>query len=342
MRIATLDLMRFFAAISVVLYHYISRPESTIFPGLAEFTKFGYLGVPIFFMISGYVISLSAENRSAYKFAVSRFVRLYPALWFSVIFTVIVVSFTGDRSFSYTQVLANLTLLNDYMGIGNIDGVYWTLQAEIKFYACVFFLVLTGLFSRYKLWLSIWLASTCAHFFINQPFFMGWFISPGYSPYFIVGVSFYLIQKKGFDSYNVAVLLISATLCACQAFTQAEGYIADWVKNDSLIASIIVLIAIIFFIGVAKNYVSFKGGRFAYVLGALTYPLYLLHNSAGKSIIDSDALSSFKQEQVVIVVILLMLSLSYIVFRFVELPVSKALKLMLTNSNTSLKPKASL
>lgn len=76
MRLIGLDLVRFFAAMSVVLYHYTARHGSTSFETLSVFTKFGYLGVPLFFMISGYVISLSAANRTASEFLISRFIRL--------------------------------------------------------------------------------------------------------------------------------------------------------------------------------------------------------------------------------------------------------------------------
>ena len=40
------------------------------------------------------------------------------------------------------------------------DGVYWTVQAELKFYGCVFFLLLFGWINQYKKWLTIWLLAT--------------------------------------------------------------------------------------------------------------------------------------------------------------------------------------
>lgn len=93
-RLQLLDYSRFIAAIMVVLYHYtfngiengkistISHDESLVF-----FTKYGYLGVELFFMISGYVIFKSATGRTASEFAVGRATRLYPAYWFAVLFT---------------------------------------------------------------------------------------------------------------------------------------------------------------------------------------------------------------------------------------------------------------
>ena len=180
-----------------MLYHYISRSEANAYPLISEVTNFGYLGVPLFFIISGYVIALSANNRTALQFGVSRFVRLYPALWAGVIFTVLILVIFTDKQYSVSQVLANFTLLNEYLRFEDIDGVYWTLKAELKFYACVFLLLAFGIFQKYHIWLSLWLGLAIMHTVFGQPFFMGWFISPAYSSFFIAGVAFFLIQNYG-------------------------------------------------------------------------------------------------------------------------------------------------
>ena len=92
-RLELLDYGRFLAAISVALFHYTFNGISngkiasiTLIPNLVEFTKYGYLGVHLFFMISGYVIFFSARKGAPSKFAVNRAVRLYPAYWFAVLF----------------------------------------------------------------------------------------------------------------------------------------------------------------------------------------------------------------------------------------------------------------
>ncbi|WP_067584001.1 acyltransferase family protein [Endozoicomonas ascidiicola] len=141
MRVVALDIVRFFAALSVVLYHLVSRPESDAFPLLSEVTQYGYLGVSLFFMISGFVIVFSAMNRSAMAFALSRLMRLYPTLWVGVAFTVFVTWMFADSSYSFSHVMSNLTLLQNTLGFDDIDGIYWTLKAELKFYLCIFLLI---------------------------------------------------------------------------------------------------------------------------------------------------------------------------------------------------------
>ena len=82
--IATLDLLRLAAALAVVFFHYFFRgaaAEGALaegYPAVAPFALYGYLGVNLFFLISGFVIAWSAQGRFWQEFAIARFVRLYP------------------------------------------------------------------------------------------------------------------------------------------------------------------------------------------------------------------------------------------------------------------------
>lgn len=86
-RVNELDLLRFFAALAVVFHHYsldgFAAESMTImpYPLLASISKYGYLGVELFFMISGFVILMTASNGDLKKFVISRLIRLYPAFW---------------------------------------------------------------------------------------------------------------------------------------------------------------------------------------------------------------------------------------------------------------------
>lgn len=90
-----LDLFRFAAAGLVMAFHLactswlvpsseaaelVGRPMA--FPGLLPLSSIGWIGVPIFFVISGYVIAYSASRTSASAFFMSRFLRLMPGIMF--------------------------------------------------------------------------------------------------------------------------------------------------------------------------------------------------------------------------------------------------------------------
>lgn len=326
MRIVALDIIRFFAALSVVLYHYISRPASNAYPLISEATKYGYLGVPLFFMISGYVIALSANNRTALQFGASRFVRLYPALWASVIFTVLIMFFFTNKQYSVGQVLANFTLLNEYLGFEDIDGVYWTLKAELKFYTCIGLLLLFGIFHKYHIWLSLWLGLTVMYAVSGQPFFMGWFITPAYSSFFIAGVAFFLIQNIGKNTFNYFVLLSSVVVSSFMAYDHADGFLnhPNVVEKSISVAIVWFFYCLLYFLCTGK--INLRERNIFVTLGALTYPLYLIHNMAGKAIIDQ-YLNIIPEKIMIVVVVVLMIFASLIIHLVIEKPLATPMKI---------------
>ncbi|MEJ2044635.1 MAG: acyltransferase [Reinekea sp.] len=286
MRIAILDPLRFFAALSVVFYHYFARFELEAPTLLQPVAKFGYLGVPLFFIISGFVIALSAENRGALHFAYLRFMRLYPVYWIAILFTTIIATLTGHSHIPVMQLAANGTMLNDYLGFADIDGVYWTLKAELKFYACVFLLLATGLFNKYYLWLTIWTAMSVTHLLFKQPLFMGWFITPHYSPFFISGVLFYLIRKNNGNMLTYILLGVNFITALVRASSQIDGFVIAPDMADKVVAAIVISSFFTFFLLVSLQRISIKTSRIWLTLGGITYPLYLIHNVVGISIIE--------------------------------------------------------
>ncbi|MDO6444977.1 acyltransferase [Colwellia sp. 1_MG-2023] len=328
MRIVALDLVRFIAAMAVVLYHYTAREGFTSFELLAEVTKFGYLGVPLFFMISGYVIALSAKNRTPTEFAISRFVRLYPAFWCGILFTLSIGAIFGSYSPSIEIILANATMLNDYFDIENIDGVYWTLQAELKFYGCLFLLLLTGVFDKHKIWLSIWLALTALFLFTEQPFFLSWFISPDYSPYFIAGVAFYFIHREGGNSFNLSILFGALLLSSIVSFQQTTSFLRAPADQDKFVAVALVWLFFLLFYRLVHGKINLKPRKIYLVMGGMTYPLYLIHGFAGKTIIDYFRYS-YSDIFIVCSTIVFMLFASWLIHVFFERKVATPLKLFL-------------
>ncbi len=84
-------------------------------------------------------MSLERTKRSL-DFVVGRFSRLYPAYWAAVILTFTILSITSSpgKGPSWSKALINLTMLQVFFNVGDLDGVYWTLGVELSFYIIMF------------------------------------------------------------------------------------------------------------------------------------------------------------------------------------------------------------
>ena len=94
-------------------------------------------------MISGFVILMTAWGRPTAQVVASRIGRLYPAYWVAVLTTglLLLVVWPEGKQVTAHQVLVNLTMMQSALGVDHVDGVYWTLWTELRFY------LLLGLFS---------------------------------------------------------------------------------------------------------------------------------------------------------------------------------------------------
>lgn len=286
-RVPILDLLRFVAAVFVLLYHYHYYLLKINGDNTFAVFKFGYLGVNFFFMLSGFVIMASAHNRSAIKFGLLRALRLYPAFVSCLLVTLAVLYFFGNNFPSSIAILLNALIINDYFGIPNIDGVYWTLQAELKFYGCVFLLIFFSVLSHYRIWLSVWLSSAIIFHFYSQPFFLGWLISPAYSFFFIGGVAAYFLFKNSRDTYALGVFLIAMIFSLLKAWDQIAGFCKDYTSNDQIIAVLITSMCFLFFFCLSAINKRFFPEKWISILGGMSYPLYLIHSRAGLELVDS-------------------------------------------------------
>lgn len=335
-RFAELDFIRFFAAFSVLIYHYKSKyveslsDSPALAHGVYSITKFGYLGVDLFFIISGFVIFASAIDRTGVQFAISRITRLYPTLWVCVTITALIVFFLKgpDSNITLTQWLANLTLFNKRLGIGDIDGVYWTLEVEVKFYFCIFILLLLDLVKYYRVWIPIWLAASVSFMFFEQPFFLGWFISPEYSSYFIAGIIFYLARREGYKLFHFVILFSTLAVSSVYAYREISTFARDVTAPERLIAVGIVWCLYFLFFLISKKWFTMPSTGFILGLGGMTYPLYLLHNRAGKEIYDS-LVGTIHPLALVILIAIFMLLASLFIHVYLERGIADRLKFYL-------------
>lgn len=294
-RLELLDYGRFFAVVIVVLFHYtfngiVNGKISSItqIPSVVEFTKYGYLGVEFFFMISGYVIFFSARNATASKFAVSRALRLYPAYWSAILFTSFFALLWGGSMMAVSplQILANFSMLQAHIGIDHVDGVYWTLVYELSFYTAIFFLLFCGLQDRLDSLIICWpllfaIAIVSKH---DQFTYMG-----GFYYYFCAGALFAILKEK-FTWQALFSLLVTYAFCINFSTNNVEKLMDS--KNVEYSATVVgVLITIFFMLFAFQNTrraqsLSLPMSKLA---GALTYPIYLIHAHFGYMFISKFA-----------------------------------------------------
>lgn len=339
-RVYQLDVLRFIAALSVVFYHYTFRGSmsgivsSVRFEELNELFKYGYLGVDLFFLISGFVITLSIKSRSIQDFVLSRISRLYPAYWLGVIFTSVILYALDYSEFSFTisDVLVNLTMFQNYIDVVSVDGVYWSLFIEMKFY--IFIIGAYLIANRIKTisldyWMYSWLIlallfvfapNSRTFTFLNQLLILEW------SSYFIAGMTLYQIYASRITLAYAFTLCITLCLSLYHALARIQYLEAQFSTSFSpwYIASIVVAIYGVLLL-IVYGKLQFLNTSKSITVGLLTYPLYLLHQNIGFSIFNAFGNES-NRYILLCATIVFMLLLSYLISVYFEPRVSSYLK----------------
>ncbi len=341
-RFYEIDLLRFIAAMSVVVYHLTFRGYAAdqysplAFPAIARFSRYGYLGVELFFVISGYVILLSSVGKTLREFFVSRVARLYPAFWVACTLTFIVGRIWGTGAgdthmapmlhASARQFAVNMTMLQDLAGIPAIDGVYWSLTVEIMFYL-LFSLLISYRLMRYIdlfiiVLLGISLLSPAPGTFISTLFF------PEYAPYFAAGMLFYLIQER-FEERRLMryLLLLASYVLALRSALKISGTVSE-VYQVQLSQVVTIGIVSSFFVAfwlIISRRLNLDRWKWLAIPGAITYPLYLLHSNI--SFIAFHRLGTTVNKYVLLVAaVLVMIAAAYLIHLLLEKRISNALK----------------
>lgn len=325
-RFELLDYLRFLAAFAVLAYHWLYRGIETgmmstvSYSAASPFVAYGYLGVDLFFMISGFVIAISAHGRAASDFAVRRGVRLYPAFWAAMLLTAAVTALWGAPEMRVTliQVIANLTMAPNVFDQPLVDGVYWTLLNELIFYGMVFLFLLL----RIGKWLDA--------------FFPAWallmvgvlHLAPGLSSrpllgglfsFFAAGAIISTIHRRGWDWWQAIGLLASFYVAIRYVITDVDRIndMGGPFEQSTLITCIVV--ASFFVVMLAQILPPVRDWRLpqSRLLGALTYPLYLLHAHLAFIFFNHFANEDIKWLMYSLALVLV-LALAYALYQFVE------------------------
>lgn len=330
-RVEALDLLRLVAVVAVIFYHYgFWGPEShgvaqVAIPSLAKGAQYGFLGVPIFFIISGFVIAYSAEGRTASGFAIARISRIYPTFLLCMTLTFLVLMLFGGPHYAATvrEWLANLCIAAPALGQPYMDGVYWSLVIEVAFYAWVAVFIAFGLFPRrMDVIILVWLGLTFANeLTIDAPIFEKVFLADD-SGFFAVGLLIYAFYRGRRDAALYALMVLSVGTSVFQAVHKlgrlslhGGSTFEQWVVVAICLASIALVVLAI---NIRRLPLS---AHLVAGLGGMTYPLYLLHMQIGYTLF---AWAAPAHGAIFVVSMMLGIAgLSWFIWRFVEPPLQR-------------------
>lgn len=290
-RFRELDGLRGIAALSVLIYHF-TGPYNSRFTGdprpVIDFT-FGALGVQLFFLISGFVILMSAKRaKSPSDFVISRAARIYPAYWASLL-VAIAFGFWFNleiSELSVGEVIINFSMVQRWLLVPNAVDVYWTLAVELQFYVMVFILLLI---TRARITdrvvttvCSVWLFASLAVAVWASPFSSGLdpqnVITPvkmilnlsiaEYGPLFCVGMLAYISRRNGKTTPMISLAGVVSVIVA--------GLLKSWL-HGLIIAGIC---AVFIFITQRPN-TRFLTMPALQWLGKISYSLYIVHSVVG-------------------------------------------------------------
>ncbi|MCE9611978.1 MAG: acyltransferase [Chthoniobacter sp.] len=317
-RLQELDVLRGIAAVSVTFFHYAVRYHWMENPNgpPPNVAVFGESAVHLFFMISGFVIFMTlAKTRTALDFVVSRFSRLYPVYWAAVLvtFAVTAVMPLPGRTPGLGQLLANLTMLQRWLNVPDVDGVYWTLAVELSFYAIMLAVFLAGWLRQIERFVIPWLLAELGWAYLKHRYDLPKVVEISlllkFAHLFLAGIVFYRLRFEG--PTRTRYLLLA---CCFAVHCALNGPVAA-------------AFAVIFFaafLALAADRLAWIAIRPLVFCGTISYSLYLVHQNIGFVVMRAmGGLPRFVQIGSAAAVVLLLASVLTI---FVEKPALRAIR----------------
>lgn len=331
-----LDALRLLAALAVVVYHFTAReasvwgPEQDRLVGpVAAWTSYGSLGPELFFVISGFVILMTAWGRTTVAVVASRIGRLYPSYWVAVLLTglLLLVVWPEGKHVTPGQVAVNLTMFQAALGVPHLDGVYWTLWAELRFYLLVGVLVLVGVTRRRVLAVAfLWppVALAAARLGLED---LATLLVADYASLFAAGMALFLVHREGHRLLPWLAVLTNTAL-AVALVTPSRAAVLERVTGIApstvgLAVGVVLCVALVAV--VALTPLARIDRPWVVAAGALTYPLYLVHQYWGLWTIGL-VVDHVPAWAAVAAAVAVSLALAWGIHRLVEAPYAPALR----------------
>lgn len=303
-----IDLIRFLAALSVAIFHL-----SWLIQSINWLMPFGWVGVEVFFVISGLVIANSADGATPKSFAIGRFLRLYPAAWCAALLNGTIIFLLTAASFQQLGIHVWQTpwaFLRSLVLLGNnnfLASAYWTLPIELTFYSLIWLMIYFRQFAKIQIlamgliaWSSTYIGLIALHMIglIHYQVFelgYGWKTCSllRHGVFFGLGILVWLFKEKRLRKLGWLVLFGGLVMAVVEICYRAAEITLVMERNSAYrhtgvmmieccVAFLIAFCAIILSVRFNESFPA--NARFRRVVrmsGLTTYPFYLLHEALG-------------------------------------------------------------
>lgn len=305
MRLEGIDLLRGIAVSVVIIYHFfelLGLHGSPLYPYI---TSIGQIGVPLFFIISGYLIYRSISYsithngiKSGIKhYTKHRLFRILPAYYFNFLIVLALASTVIGAEYFYSsrflnQIFAHLSFTSYFLyqssGLG-VNGAYWTLSIEMLWYivAPLFFIFIKK-DSYYIIiialaFIYLWsidlgfmdalfhLDKTASNYMAKLYYFS--FQLPAQIIYFISGIFIYkyLENKDLIRNILLKILLFIVLIGTFIFISHQDFFLTSFVMKNFVTLIIVTLIFILLY----QSHIPYLS--LLDWIGKISYSLYLWH-----------------------------------------------------------------
>ncbi len=353
-RVEFANSLRGLACLSVVLSHYCgvfwlapaavsqftniscpainhSIPAYCLWINSIPYLNWGPLGVAVFFLISGFVIPYSLARQSFYQFCITRLLRIWPTYLAGFAVTLLAVLcgcylFKVDRPFSlYEVAMHSIPGLRDLIGSRNIDGIIWTLEIEVKFYAVCAISCL--LLRKKSLWafaipvgltvLALWLCKSLPTMSVAHPkraiFSLTWLNLTQYIVFMYIGVVFHYMNSGAIKAEKAVLLIVSLFVMTCLIWASGP-------YNNSIHVAWNYGFAVAIFAFAMSWPQLFGSNRVLDFFADISYPLYVIHGIAGYVLMRTLQEYGWTPGPIIILTTFVAISLAWGIHRLVEKP----------------------
>lgn len=322
---------------------------------LSDFGRFAVFG---FYILSGYLMTYVMHNSYGYsligqkKFAINRFLRLYPAFWVAGVCSLLIIfganisdTFTLPNNFS--SIFGNVTMIFPHWMPSQIEPrlspATWALTVELFFYLAIA-LGISKTLKRTYIWIIISIIYIVLSYMLGLYWHARYFSIPaGSLPFSLGALIFFLSQNKtGFSIPKVMLctpfilFIISLSIAIVTSFAISKS-LPLWIMEICFYICMIINFLLVLSLANGKEFIKGFSLKLDKKIGEYSYPFYLLHYQAATlaGLIVFNQASSMKESFSLTSVVLtfcILIVISLIIIKLIDKPIENVRKKIRRNN----------